>query len=105
MRFRQTTRSLSLGAMAAVLAIGLAGPVGAQPPPGTRFGPGPGGPGPFVAGALLGFGAAALVGAAVAPPPPPVYVVPPPPYPYPYYVPPPPRRVYYPSYYYGYPQY
>ena len=55
--------------MTAVLAIWLAEPVGAQPPPG---------PGPFVAGALLGLGAGALVGAVAPPPPPPVvYVAPP----------------------------
>ncbi len=84
--------------MAAVLGIGLAGPVGAQPPPGPRFG----GPGPFVAGALLGLGAAAVVGGAI-PPPPPAYAAPPPPYPYRYYAGPP-WRAYYPQYYAGPPR-
>jgi hypothetical protein len=78
--------------------------IGAQPPLGRQFGPGPGGPGPFVAHALLGNGAAALVSAAVAQPPAPVYVASPPSYPYPYYAPPPLRRVYYPSYYHDYPE-
>lgn len=98
-RISSMTRSIAGGSLAAVLAIGLAGPVGAQPPPGG-FGPGPGpggpGPGAIVGGALLGLGAAALVGAALTrppPPPPPVYVAPPPqptyvaPYGYPYSAP------------------
>lgn len=71
---------MTVGSLAAVLMIGLAGPAGAQPPRG--FGPGPGA---FVGGALLGLGAAALVGAALTqPPPPPAYVAPPPSYPAPY---------------------
>jgi hypothetical protein len=49
------------------------------------------GPGPVIAGALLGLGAAAVIAGAVAPPPvyyapPPVYYAPPPPA---YYAPPP----------------
>ena len=99
MRVQDLVRFLSIGGMSAVVAIGMAGPVGAQPPPGPRFG-GPGA-GPFVAGALLGLGAAALAGAVI--PPPPAYAAPPPPYPYPYYAPPPPRAYY--PYYYGYPHY
>jgi hypothetical protein len=57
-RFQKLARSGSLGGMAAALAIGLAGPVEAQPPPG------PGGPGPgaVVGGVLAGLGAAALLG-------------------------------------------
>ena len=92
-RFKKLARSGSLGGVAAVLAIGLAGPVGAQPPPG---------PGAVVGGVLAGLGAAALLGAVVPrplPPPPVYYAAPPPPYPYRYY----PYRYYYapPPAYYG----
>jgi hypothetical protein len=74
MQAESSRRSWGLVGIAVMLVIGITGPVAAQPPPGP-------GPGPFIAGALLGLGAAALVGPAIAPPPP-VYAAPPPPYPY-----------------------
>ena len=91
LRFRTMTGSLNLRGMAAVLVIGLAGPVGAQPPPGPRCGPGRG---PSSLVRCRGLLPPRWRAPAVAPPPPPMDVAPPPSDPYPYYAPAPPRRVY-----------